>query len=85
MKSIFKTFALTAGLALASTGSQAALINISFSSDPNAETNFINSLVGSYVTETFDSLDAGAGIITSGAGLDDQERWENSSSKLLVR
>lgn len=79
MKTFLKTFAAGSVLALAAASSQAAVINISFSSDPNAEANFISSLVGPYVTENFDGLDAGAGIITSGAGIDDQERWENSS------
>lgn len=79
MKSIFKTLTLTAGLALASASAQAALITINFSTDANAEANF-KSTLNSYVTETFDGLDAGAGIITSGGGVDDQERWENSST-----
>jgi hypothetical protein len=80
MKTFLKTFAASSALALASVSSQAAVINISFSSDPNAEANFISSLVGPYVTEKFDGLDAGPGIITAGAGVSDHEKWENASA-----
>lgn len=72
MKSIFKTLALTATLALASASSHAALITINFSTDPNAEANFISSLT-SYVTETFDSLGTAPGSIGAGH----QNNWEN--------
>jgi hypothetical protein len=76
MKSIFKTFALGGMLAFASASSQAALISISFSADPNAEANFLASLVGPSVTETFDSLGTAPGSIGAGH----QNNWENRSS-----
>lgn len=79
MKSIFKTLALTSTLALASASSQAALITINFSTDPNAEANFISSLT-SYVTETFDSLGTAPGSI--GAG--DQNNWENKAPSFVT-
>ena len=79
MKSIFNTLALTAGLALASTGVQAALITINFSTAANAEADFKSSLT-SYVTETFDSFGTAPGSI--GAG--DQNNWENKSSQFIT-
>lgn len=79
MKSIFKTLALTAGLALASTSAQAALITINFSTAANAEADFKSSLT-SYVTETFDSLGTAPGSI--GAG--DQNNWENRAPTFVT-
>ena len=75
MKSIFKTLALSAALALASAGSHAAQITINYSTAANAEANFKSSLTSS-VTETFDSLGTAPGSI----GVGDQKNWENRAS-----
>lgn len=79
MKSIFKTLALTAGLALASAGAQAALITINFSTDPNAETSFKATLASS-VTETFNSMGTAPGNIGAGH----QNKWENSAPTFVT-
>lgn len=76
MKSIFKTFALGGMLAFASASSQAALISISFSADPNAEANFLSSLSGTSITETFDSL----GTAPESIGTGHQKNWVNRSN-----
>ena len=81
MKSTLRTLALTAGLALASTGAQAALITINYSTAANAEDAFLNTLAGVTVTETFNGYDAGAGYITSPeAGEPQQKKYENIST-----
>ena len=56
MKLSFKTLLAGSALALASAGSQAAMLSINFSADPNAEANFLSSLAGTKVTESFDGF-----------------------------
>ncbi len=75
MKS-FKTLLAGGAIALASMSSQAALLTINFSTDPNAEADFLSSLVGTKATETFNGL--GGAYESIGAG--DQNKWENRSS-----
>lgn len=79
MKSLVKTIALSATLALASASSQAALITINFSTAANAEANFKSSLT-SFVTETFDSLGTAPGSI----GVGDQKNWENTAPTFVT-
>ncbi len=76
MKLSFKTLLAGSALALASAGSQAAMLSINFSADPNAEANFLSSLAGTKVTESFDGL--GGAYESIGAG--DQNKWENRNS-----
>jgi hypothetical protein len=76
MKLSIKTLLAGGALALASAGSQAALVTINFSDAANAEANFLASLVGTKVTETFDDL--GGSYESIGAG--DQNKWENRAS-----
>ncbi|HEY8940793.1 MAG TPA: PEP-CTERM sorting domain-containing protein [Cellvibrio sp.] len=76
MKLTFKALLASSALVFASAGSQAALLSINFSTDANAEANFLSSLVGTKATETFNSL--GGAYESIGAG--DQNKWENRSS-----
>ncbi|HTF96262.1 MAG TPA: PEP-CTERM sorting domain-containing protein [Cellvibrio sp.] len=75
MKSLLKTLLAGSALVVASASSQAALLNINVSTAANAEANFLSSLVGTKVTETFNGL---GGAPELGAG--DQNRWENRNS-----
>lgn len=76
MKSLFKTLLAGSALVVASASSQAALLSINFSDAANAEANFLASLVGPKVTETFDGLGGSPESIGSGH----QNKWENRSS-----
>lgn len=75
MKQSIKTLIAGSALALASAGSQAALLSINFSDAANAEANFLSTLVGGKVTETFDGL---GGAYQPGPN--EQERWENRAT-----
>ena len=75
MKHSIKSVITGGAIALASTTSQAALISFNFSDAANAESQFLSSLVGTKVTETFDGLGTSPFI-----GADEQNRWENRAS-----
>ncbi len=79
MNSVLKQLLAGAALAIA-TAAQAGTVTVNFSSDANAEADFLASLVGPYVVENFDGL--GGAYESIGAG--DQNKWENRSASFAT-